>query len=87
MQRVGSQLVMVAGRRSRITLQDDAGEEVRCEYNRAFVGLPTTDQRPDSVIWIDNVDRMLIIDAKYRIQKTTASMWRDSVRLDRSPRT
>ncbi|WP_162277394.1 DUF2357 domain-containing protein [Mycolicibacterium rutilum] len=67
-QRVGSQLVMVAGRRSRITLQDDAGEEVRCEYNRAFVGLPTTDQRPDSVIWIDNVDRMLIIDAKYRIQ-------------------
>ncbi|WP_081586695.1 DUF2357 domain-containing protein [Mycolicibacterium hassiacum] len=67
-QRVGSHLVMVAGRRSRITMRDDLGREIRCEYNRAFMGLPTTDQRPDSVIWIGSVDRMLIIDAKYRVQ-------------------
>ncbi len=67
-QRAGSQLVMVTGRRSQVRLRDNAGREVRCEYNRSFMNLPTTSQRPDSVIWIDNVDRMLIIDAKYRVQ-------------------
>jgi hypothetical protein len=67
-QRAGSHQVMVAGRRSRVRLRDDAGREVKCQYNRSFTDLPTTAQRPDAVIWIDDDARMLIIDAKYRIQ-------------------
>lgn len=66
-QRVGAQLVMVQGRKSEVHLRDDAGREIRCQYNRTFTSLPTTNQRPDSVIWIKDSQHMLIIDAKYRI--------------------
>ncbi|MBT2273228.1 DUF2357 domain-containing protein [Rhodococcus qingshengii] len=66
-QRVGAQLVMVQGRKSEVHLRDDNGREIRCQYNRTFTRLPTTNQRPDSVIWVKDSEHMLIIDAKYRI--------------------
>lgn len=66
-QRAGPDLVLTQGRSSEITLSDDVGNVVRCQYNRRYVGLPTTNQRPDSVIEIARDGQVLIVDAKYRL--------------------
>jgi hypothetical protein len=65
--RAGSQLVMAAGSRSTVVLEDSDGRRISCQYRRLFLGLPTTDQEPDAIIEIENDDRFLIVDAKYRI--------------------
>ena len=67
--RAGSGLVLVAGRRSEIVLGDDDGTIVRCQFNRQFNGLPTTNQRPDTVIEVSSQEGLLIIDAKYRVAR------------------
>lgn len=66
-QRAGSDLVLTPGRASEIVLADHAGVEVACQFNRMFTGLPTTNQRPDAVIEIRGGDKLLLIDAKYRL--------------------
>jgi hypothetical protein len=66
-QRAGADLVLTPGRASEIVLADHTGLEVVCQFNRLFTGLPTTNQRPDAVIAIRGGDRLLLIDAKYRL--------------------
>jgi hypothetical protein len=66
-QRAGADLVLTPGRASEIVLADLSGREVACQFNRLFTGLPTTNQRPDAVIAIRGGDRLLLIDAKYRL--------------------
>jgi PD-(D/E)XK nuclease superfamily len=66
-QRAGADLVLTPGRASEIVLADHTGMEVLCQFNRLFTGLPTTNQRPDAVITIRGGNRLLLIDAKYRL--------------------
>lgn len=66
-QRAGADLVLTPGRASEVVLADHAGQEVACQFNRLFTGLPTTNQKPDAVISIRGGDHLLIIDAKYRL--------------------
>lgn len=70
-QRAGADLVLTPGRSSRIALSDAEGNQVNCHYNRQYSGLPTTNQRPDAVIEIASRDRLLVVDAKYRIGRDT----------------
>lgn len=66
-QRAGPDLVLTPGRRSEVVLADDDGKEVACQYNRLFTKLPTANQKPDAVISIRGGQRLLLIDAKYRL--------------------
>ena len=66
-QRAGADLVLTPGRASEVVLEDASGAEVGCQFNRLFTGLPTTNQRPDAVISIRGGDKLLLIDAKYRL--------------------
>lgn len=66
-QRAGADLVLTPGRRSEVVLANSAGREVSCQFNRLFTQLPTTNQRPDAVIAIRGGQRLLLIDAKYRL--------------------
>lgn len=66
---MGGQLTLVKGIESRIVLSDGRGRNATCYYNRAFSGLPTTNQRPDVVIEFPTVG-MLILDAKYRLGRS-----------------
>lgn len=66
-QRAGAELVLTPGRRSEVVLADAAGQEVACQFNRLFTRLPTTNQRPDAVIAVRGGERLLLIDAKYRL--------------------
>lgn len=65
--RVGGELVLTPGSASRVVLRDHSGVTISCQYNRRFTGLPTTGQRPDSVIEVEGEQGMLVIDAKYRL--------------------
>ncbi|WP_433876248.1 DUF2357 domain-containing protein [Sinomonas atrocyanea] len=66
-QRAGADLVLTPGRSSEIVLADPSGSAVACQFNRLFTGLPTTNQRPDAVIAVRGGDKVLVIDAKYRL--------------------
>jgi len=65
--RAGADLVLAPGSASEVVLADDSGHVVRCQYNRLFTQLPTTNQKPDAVISISGVEKTLIVDAKYRL--------------------
>jgi hypothetical protein len=66
---MGGQLTLIKGLESRIVISDVHGRTAACYYNRAFSGLPTTNQRPDIVIEFPEVG-MLIVDAKYRLGRS-----------------
>jgi hypothetical protein len=79
-ERIGPETVMTAGRRSAITFTSNAGTRVTCEYNRSFVGLPTTNQRPDAVITVSTSDGYLLLDAKYRLGRDDDYLKRHNTR-------
>ena len=66
----GLTLGLIYGKESRCSYINDKGDKLDLWYNKAYYGLPTTNQRPDTVLCIkgDNTsDRVYIFDAKYRI--------------------
>jgi hypothetical protein len=67
---IGGQLYLVKGNESRIVLQGASGRQIGCFYNRAFNGLPTTNQKPDITIEALDSGDILIVDAKYRLGRT-----------------
>ncbi|MFD1812359.1 DUF2357 domain-containing protein [Rhodococcus gannanensis] len=78
-QRAGADLVLTPGKASEIILTDESGMTVACQFNRLFTGLPTTNQRPDAVIEIRGGDRLLLIDAKYRLGRDPEYMRRYAI--------
>lgn len=66
----GLTLSMVQNKASKIIYEDFLGNKLELWYNKAYNGLPTTNQRPDTVLCIKGdktKDRVYIFDAKYRI--------------------
>ena len=50
--------------------ENDKGKRLELFYNKQYNKLPTTNQRPDTVLCLKGVgktDRVYIFDAKYRI--------------------
>lgn len=54
-----------------MTYSNKQGKQIELWYNKSYSSLPTTDQRPDTVLCLKKVgmdDRIYIFDAKYRLQ-------------------
>ncbi|ABB16229.1 hypothetical protein CHY_1725 [Carboxydothermus hydrogenoformans Z-2901] len=50
---------------------NENGEEIELFYNKIFTNLPTSDQKPDTVLCLNKkgkINRMYIFDAKYRVE-------------------
>jgi len=69
-QELSGQVVLRRGMESRIELGRDDGAVVQCTYNQTFVGLPTTNQRPDIVVTLPDGLGHFVIDAKYRLARS-----------------
>jgi len=66
----GITLTLVTNKESKVLYQDREGKNLELWYNRKYSHLPTTNQRPDTVLCLQNPnqkDRMYIFDAKYRL--------------------
>ena len=66
----GLTLSLIQSKEARCLYENDKGNKLELWYNKSYYGLPTTRQRPDTVLCLkgDNTqDRVYIFDAKYRI--------------------
>ena len=66
----GITLSLMQGKKAKGIYINDKGEKLELWYNKPYYGLPTTNQRPDTVLCLkgDNTsDRVYIFDAKYRL--------------------
>ena len=66
----GITLSLKRNKESKITYCNRTGKNLELWYNKAYSNLPTTDQRPDTVLCLRNMDRsdrIYIFDAKYRL--------------------
>lgn len=66
----GITLSLTRNKESKITYCNGTGKNLELWYNKAYSHLPTTNQRPDTVLCLRNMDRsdrIYIFDAKYRL--------------------
>lgn len=66
----GLTLSVVQSKESKLIYENFLGNKLELWYNKAYYGLPTTNQRPDTVLCMKGdktKDRVYIFDAKYRI--------------------
>ncbi|MCB2313470.1 restriction endonuclease-like protein [Clostridium tagluense] len=66
----GITLSLTRNKESKITYCNSTGKNLELWYNKAYSHLPTTNQRPDTVLCLRNMDRsdrIYIFDAKYRL--------------------
>ena len=66
----GLTLSVLQSRESKLTYENESGEKLELWYNKAYYKLPTTNQRPDTVLCLKGdktKDRVYLFDAKYRI--------------------
>ncbi|SKB47145.1 hypothetical protein SAMN02745120_1654 [Acetoanaerobium noterae] len=67
----GISLSLTTNKTSKITYSNSTGKNIELWYNRTYSYLPTTSQRPDTVLCLRNLDkndRIYIFDAKYRLK-------------------
>lgn len=61
-------LVLAKGKEAAVWFKDTAsGKRLCLVYDRMFKTLPTVSQRPDNVIQLASIDRLYVLDAKYRL--------------------
>ena len=66
----GLTLSVLQNTQSKLIYENKLGEKLELWYNKAYYGLPTTNQRPDTVLCLKGdktKDRVYLFDAKYRI--------------------
>lgn len=66
----GVTLALTKSREAKTTYKDSRGKSIELWYNRVYSHLPTTSQKPDTVLCLrnsENKDRIYIFDAKYRL--------------------
>ena len=66
----GLTLSVAQSRQSKLTYENSNGDKLELWYNKSYNSLPTTNQRPDTVLCLKGdktKDRVYIFDAKYRI--------------------
>ena len=66
----GLTLSVLQNTQSKLIYENKEGEKLELWYNKAYNGLPTTNQRPDTVLCLKGdktKDRVYLFDAKYRI--------------------
>lgn len=66
----GLTLSLMQNKEAKCIYENDKGQKLELFYNKQYNGLPTTNQRPDTVLCLKGVgksDRVYIFDAKYRI--------------------
>ncbi|WP_343337931.1 hypothetical protein TPELB_33170 [Terrisporobacter petrolearius] len=66
----GLTLSVAQNKQSKLIYENFLGNKLELWYNKAYYGLPTTNQRPDTVLCMKGdktKDRVYIFDAKYRI--------------------
>ena len=66
----GLTLSIAQSRQSKLTYENSNGDRLELWYNKSYNSLPTTNQRPDTVLCLKGdktKDRVYIFDAKYRI--------------------
>lgn len=67
----GISLSLATNKTSKITYSNLSGKNLELWYNKNYSYLPTTSQRPDTVLCLRNMDkndRIYIFDAKYRLK-------------------
>lgn len=70
--RNGLSVKLFTGDQQQIVMSKNEGDQIILTYNKAYKGLPTVDQKPDTVLKITKTDHksfniQYIFDAKYRI--------------------
>ena len=66
----GLTLSLLQNKKSKCIYENDKGNKLELWYNKPYYGLPTTNQRPDTVLCLKsdkNSDRVYLFDAKYRL--------------------
>lgn len=67
----GLSLSLLQNQEALMTYKNEEGDEVQLWYNKVYKNLPTTAQKPDTVLCLKNKnstdDRVYIFDAKYRV--------------------
>ena len=66
----GITLSLMQSKKAKCIYENDNGNRVELWYNKPYYGLPTTNQRPDTVLCLKGnrfKDRVYIFDAKYRL--------------------
>ena len=66
----GLTLSVLQNTQSKLIYENKLGEKLELWYNKAYYGLPTTNQRPDTVLCLKGdktKDRVYLFDAKYKI--------------------
>ena len=66
----GLTLLVLQNTQSKMIYENKVGDKLELWYNKAYYSLPTTNQRPDTVLCLKGdktKDRVYLFDAKYRI--------------------
>ena len=66
----GLTLSLLQNKESKCIYENDKGNKLELWYNKSYYGLPTTNQRPDTVLCLKNnknSNRVYLFDAKYRL--------------------
>lgn len=66
----GLTLSLLQNKEAKCIYENDKGEKLELWYNKSYNGLPTTNQRPDTILCLNSdrfKDRIYIFDSKYRL--------------------